>query len=164
LDEDTTFGSATSNFLSAVIKAPVGHFDYVCFCDQDDIWLPQKLIRAVGLIRENNVGGYSSNCISWHHGSCRYDLIKKNYPQTPFDHMFQGPGPGCSMVMRASDALLLVDFLKGMTDLERSRIWWHDWFTYAFFGANKLGWYIDSYASLLYRQHEANVIGANVGL
>ena len=66
--------------------------------------------------------------------------------------------------MRASDALLLVNFLKGMTDLERSRIWWHDWFTYAFFRANELGWYIDSYASLLYRQHEANVIGANVGL
>lgn len=164
LDKDIKFGSAAFNFLSAIIKTPVGEFEYVCFCDQDDIWLPNKLIRAVHLLREHNVGGYSSNCISWNHASGRCDLIKKDYPQTPFDYMFQTPGPGCSMVIRASDALLLANFLEKLTDLDRSRVLWHDWFIYAFFRANNLGWYIDSYTSLLYRQHGANVIGANVGL
>ena len=164
LENDIRFGSAASNFLSAVIKTPVDEFEYVCFCDQDDIWLPHKLIRAVDLIRENNVGGYSSNYISWRYDTGRCDLIKKDYPQTPFDYMFQTPGPGCTMVIRACDASLLVDFLKNMTLIERSCVWYHDWFTYAFFRVNDLGWYIDSYTSLLYRQHEANVIGANVGL
>lgn len=164
LGNDIKFGSAAFNFLSAFIQVPIADYDYVCFCDQDDIWLPDKLSRAVHSIREHNVGGYSSNFISWHHASGRCDLIKKDYPQTSFDYMFQTPGPGCSMVLRSSDALLLGNFLREMTDLERSRVWFHDWFTYAFFRVNELGWYIDSYTSLLYRQHEANVIGANVGL
>ena len=164
LDKETKFGSATSNFLSAIIKSPLQSFDYVCFCDQDDIWLPKKLMRAVALICDNDVAGYSSNYISWHHSSGRCDLIKKDYPQTPFDYMFQTPGPGCSMVIRAREALLLVNFLRNMTDRERSKIWYHDWFTYAFFRSNELGWYIDSYTGLLYRQHDANVIGANVGV
>ena len=39
----------------------------------------------------------------------------------------------------------------------------HDWFTYAFARARGYQWVIDDFASLMYRQHDANQVGVNFG-
>ena len=78
--------------------------------------------------------------------------------------MFQGPGPGCTFVLKINEALNLRDFLKSMPANDRKEIWFHDWFIYAYFRNNNKKWFIDSYIGMLYRQHSFNVIGSNIGI
>ena len=40
LPTDTATGSAKTNFLKLMQASDA---DYVCFCDQDDVWLPEKV-------------------------------------------------------------------------------------------------------------------------
>ena len=44
------------------------------------------------------------------------------------------------------------------------RIKFHDWYIYFFARINGFKWFIDSFSSLKYRQHEANELGGNIGL
>ena len=59
-------------------------------------------------------------------------------------------------------ALSLQEFLKGgqFNQLDN----YHDWLIYAYARSNGFKWYIDSYPGVEYRQHNANVFGANVGI
>ena len=40
----------------------------------------------------------------------------------------------------------------------------HDWLLYAYARTHNYQWYVDSEASMLYRQHENNEFGANSGI
>lgn len=161
---DNKFGSACENFLYLLMEAPIDDYDYISFADQDDVWLPGKLSRAVTVMNSNKAVGYSSDILSWNPCKHKYKRIVKHGNQTKFDYMFQGPGPGCTFVLKAHEALNLRDFLKSMPENNRKKIWFHDWFIYAYFRNNKDKWFIDSYIGMLYRQHSFNVIGSNVGI
>ena len=163
LSKGVKYGSATSNFLSALMKIPVSGFEYICFSDQDDIWLPNKLLVAIAKMKQTSCVGYSSNVIAWHPNSGKTVLVKKDDKQTPYDFMFQGCGPGCTMIMESHSVTKLVSFLHQLSAQEIEKIWFHDWFIYAFFRAQGMPWTIDKYTGLLYRQHASNVIGANSG-
>jgi rhamnosyltransferase len=41
------FGSAAQNFFRLLRDADLSNYDYVSLSDQDDIWLPTKLSRAI---------------------------------------------------------------------------------------------------------------------
>ena len=157
------YGSATSNFLNTFMNVAHDNFDYICFSDQDDVWLPLKLSKAISYMNKHSLVGYSSNVISWYPANGRTNLVKKDDAQTSFDFMFQGCGPGCTMVMKSDVCQKLALFLKNMEAHELESIWFHDWFVYAFFRANNYAWGIDNYSGMLYRQHDNNVIGANDG-
>lgn len=157
------FGSAALNFLEALKKTPVSEFDYVCFSDQDDIWLPNKLSVAISKMKATSSCGYSSNVIAWDYIHGKTSLVRKDGNQTPYDFMFQGCGPGCSMVLDSDSSSKVISFLNQISTDKLNRIWFHDWFIYAFCRANSIPWTIDSYAGMLYRQHDTNVLGANFG-
>jgi len=161
---DNKFGSACENFLNLIINSPIDDFDYISFADQDDIWLPNKLYRAITIMNSNDASGYSSDILSWNPQKHEYKRIIKYGAQTKFDYMFQGPGPGCTFVLKINEALNLRDFLKSMPANDRKEIWFHDWFIYAYFRNNNKKWFIDSYIGMLYRQHSFNVIGSNIGI
>lgn len=164
LSESLRFGSACENFLNLILKAPIKDFDYISLSDQDDIWLPLKLKNAIHQIIQTKSSGYSSDIISWNPDTSELKRIVKHGAQTRFDYMFQGPGPGCTFVMKAASVIDLSKFLSSMTDSNRKKIWFHDWFIYSYFRANNKKWFIDSYSGMLYRQHASNVIGSNIGL
>ena len=88
-------------------------------------------------------------------------IIKKNQPQQKFDHLFESAGPGCTFVLTKELALKLQQFLKNghFNQLDN----YHDWLIYAYTRTHGFKWHIDSYPSVYYRQHSANVFGANVG-
>lgn len=155
------FGSACMNFFRLMRDVEFREFDAVAFADQDDIWFPNKLIRAYKIIETNAVKAVSSDIIAfWKNGKRK--VVKKSYPQRIFDHYFEAAGPGCTYVLERNSAIILQRFLNDNTT-ELKNINHHDWFIYAFFRNAGLKWYIDPSPTMLYRQHDNNQVGANIG-
>lgn len=156
------WGSAAKNFYHLIRTVDFEPYDYIAFSDQDDLWNDEKLSHAINQIETHNVKGYSSNVIAfWPNG--KEKLIKKNYPQTPYDYFFESAGPGCTYVIRKATAQKFQEFLNDHLNLLKT-IDFHDWLIYAFIRSHHLKWLIDSYPSMKYRQHDNNVLGARRGL
>jgi rhamnosyltransferase len=155
------FGGAARNFYRLIRDVDFSRFDYVAFADQDDIWLEEKMIAAHDKITTTNASAYSSNVTAfWPDG--RKALINKAQKQRKYDFLFEAAGPGCSYVLKASDALELKKFaIKNWTQVNEVSL--HDWLIYAWFRANNLKWIIDPASHMLYRQHSSNQFGANSG-
>ncbi len=154
-------GSASRNFLRLIRDTDLGDADYFALSDQDDIWLPNKLLRGIECLRSLDAHGYSSNVTAlWPNGFCKN--IEKAQPQQPLDHLFGSPGPGCTFVIPRSVFSELQAFVIGSFEQLQS-IWVHDWLIYAFVRVRGGRWHIDSETNMLYRQHSSNEIGANIG-
>ena len=152
---------AAGNFLRLLSEAPLAGIDFVALSDQDDIWLPGRLVRAIDQLAGNAAQGYSSDAIAfWSDGRRR--PLGKAHPQRAFDHLFEPAGPGCTYVLAAPLALALQEELR--KDPTRfNGIGYHDWLVYAFARTHAYRWCIDAAPSVLYRQHDHNELGANIG-
>ncbi|WP_313740198.1 glycosyltransferase [Pseudomonas sp.] len=155
------FGGAARNFFRLVRDVDVSAYDYVAFCDQDDLWYPNKLERAVAALQGGQAHGYSSNVVAfWQDG--RRALVQKAQPQVEWDHLFEAAGPGCTYVLRNDLATtfksLIVNRWDGVQHIDL-----HDWFCYAFARSRGYVWFIDPLPGLDYRQHERNQVGVNSG-
>ena len=160
LNLNKRFGSAAANFINLIINVDLTDIDYIALADQDDIWKEDKLEKAIQKL-EQGFDGYSSNVKAfWEDG--RKKTITKNQAQQKFDHLFESAGPGCTFVLTKELALKLQQFLKNgrFNQLDN----YHDWLIYAYARSNSFKWYVDSYSGVEYRQHTANVFGANVGI
>lgn len=156
-------GSAAQNFIRLVKEAPWDDFDYVALSDQDDIWLPDKLSRAIALIRERDLAAYSSDVTAfWPDGRRRY--IRKSQPLRRWDHFFESAGPGNTFVFTNREAVFLRKELDEADPAKLQAIERHDWLFYAYFREASKHWLIDNVSGLEYRQHEANVVGAAKGI
>lgn len=155
------FGGAARNFFRIIQDSDFSAFDYISFADQDDIWLPDKLQRAHELLSKTGADAYSSNVTAfWPDG--RKTLIEKSQVQVRWDFLFEAAGPGCTYVMRKELACAIQALLKSRW-ADARQVGLHDWFVYAFARAHGCQWVIDSYAGMLYRQHEKNQVGVNMG-
>ena len=160
LNSNKRFGSAAANFIYLLLNADLSSIDYLALSDQDDVWKEDKLEKAIHKL-EQGYDGYSSNVEAFW-GNGRKKILVKNQPQRKFDHLFESAGPGCTFVLTKRLALSLQEFLKGgqFDQLDN----YHDWLIYAYARSNGFKWYVDSYPGVEYRQHNANVFGANVGI
>jgi rhamnosyltransferase len=155
------FGGAACNFFRLLRDVEFSGFDYVCFADQDDIWLPNKLLRAHEILSSTGADAYSSNVTAfWPDG--RKALIEKSQPQVQWDFLFEAAGPGCTYVLRRELACAVQEVVRNRWD-EVQEVGLHDWFAYAFARANGYRWIIDDVPGMLYRQHENNQVGVNAG-
>lgn len=155
------FGGAGPNFYRLLREVDLSGFDYLSFSDQDDIWHPEKLLRAHRLMTEQGAHGYSSNVTAfWPSGKTQ--LVNKAQPQRSLDFMFEAAGPGCTYVLKSSLALSLQAMVRA-ADVSLLRVGYHDWLIYAFARANNYAWAIDEWSSMQYRQHANNQIGVNAG-
>lgn len=155
------FGGAARNFFRLLREVDFSGFDKVCFADQDDIWQPDKLVRACRKLTEEQANAYSGNVLAfWPDG--RRSLIDKAQPQRKWDFLFEAAGPGCTYVLNVPLAQAIQNALRANAEIEK-RVALHDWFMYAFARARGLRWVIDSYPGVLYRQHGGNQVGANSG-
>ena len=154
------FGGAAKNFYRLIKEVDICKYDYISLADQDDIWLPDKISRAIKIINVRGLDGYSSNVIAfWEDG--RKQLIRKSYPQNKFDYYFESAGPGCTFLLKQQSLKKFKDFLiKNWTLVNEVSL--HDVMIYAFFRELSMVWYIDDIPKLYYRQHTNNQIGANV--
>lgn len=156
------FGGAARNFFRLIRDVDFSSFDYISFADQDDIWLPDKLSTAHKKISRADASAYSCNVTAFWPGG-RQLLLNKAQDQRKYDYLFEAAGPGCGYVIRTSEALKFKDFLVENW-IKVNEVSLHDWLVYAWFRSVKLSWFIDQESKILYRQHEANQVGANKGL
>ncbi|MBL8429919.1 MAG: glycosyltransferase [Dechloromonas sp.] len=155
-------GSANRNFLQLIMEVDIGESEYVALADQDDIWYPDKLARAIDQLSSSNASAYSSNVEAfWPNGYSR--IIKKSQPQRSLDYLFSSPGPGCTFVFQRELFLAIQNWSREHFEV-LSGLWVHDWLLYAYVRGTGYVWKIDDQVTMRYRQHESNEIGANHGL
>lgn len=133
--------------------------DLFAFCDQDDVWLPEKLERAVAVLRsaplrDGQAALYGSRTKLVDH---RLQPIgTSRLPARPLgfgNALLQNVASGNTMVFNAA-------MLGLLRRINPTHAVLHDWTAYqAVTGCG--GWmHFDPEPSLLYRQHEHNLIGS----
>jgi len=165
----------TKNFYSIMRDIDLTGIDYISYCDQDDIWLDNKLEAAVNEINKNGVNCYASNLLMGDKDGniianksiasklMSYLTNHKSNKQTQFDFYFEAASAGCTLVLNKAAAVYFQAAITRLFDRIPADAS-HDWSTYAITRANGFDWYIDKNAYIIYRQHTENAYGANTGL
>jgi len=156
------FGNANRNFLRLIREAPLDDAQYVALADQDDVWLPRKLARAVETLQATGAVAYSADVTAfWPDG--REVTLRKAGAQRRYDYLFESAGPGCTFVIRRDTFLALRAWVDAEFDrLQHVKV--HDWLIYARARTQGWPWIIDTQPTMRYRQHGRNEVGANAGL
>ena len=152
------FGSAARNFYRLIKDINFSKYEFAAFADQDDIWLPMKIIHSIRSLKKTNSMAFSSDVIAfWSNGKRK--IIKKSYSQKLYDYIFESAGPGCTYVFSIDPFLKFQNFITNnwyyVLKIE------HDWLAYAYIRNNNYKWHISNKPMMLYRQHNHNSFGAN---
>lgn len=135
-----------------------GDYDYYAFSDQDDVWLPNKLIEGI-----NKLITYDNNIPLLYHSNADVVNPELNYicklrNKNPFNaiekrFLFNGFVLGCTSIFNQNTKKLV---MKGDMNLKVA----HDfWIPILCVLVGKVIYDPNSY--ILYRQHEDNVFGYN---
>lgn len=135
----------------------IGSYDYYAFCDQDDVWLEDKLLSAVTVLEHYE----GIACPKLYMGA--YQMVDKslNLINTPIrtpKHTLPAAfasncATGCTMVFNA-------ELLAAVAREYNARdVLMHDYWTYLVCLVRGGYVYYDSSPYILYRQHGDNVIG-----
>ncbi|CAN5519027.1 glycosyltransferase family 2 protein [soil metagenome] len=154
-------GSAAANFYRLVHSAKTADGELISFADQDDLWMPDKLSRHAELLAAGGHDGVSSNVTSFTAAGHR-SLVRKAFPQRDYDYLLESPGPGSTFLVTRR----LIDLTREVLDTipAATEVEYHDSLIYAIARGHGWSWHIDDYSSVDYRQHDANVMGSNVGV
>ncbi len=149
------------NFLSLACD-PVLAFDYYAYCDQDDVWQPDKLERAVerlSNVRPDVPAMYCSRTMLIDEQG-RTLGYSRAYRRKPGFHnaLVQSLASGNTIVLNEAARRLL------MVCGSDAKIPSHDWWTYLLVSSAGGEVYYDQAPQVQYRMHGQNVIGTNTGL
>lgn len=156
---------AATNFLSLLSLVPADQ-PYTCFSDQDDVWLPHKLSRAIAQIETaatNVPVCYFSRTLI-----CREDLSNprpsrsQSRPLGFRNALVQNVAAGNTIMVNAAALAVLQTAYAELNGGETVLL--HDWWAYQILSGVGATFISDDMPSLLYRQHGGNQIGANDGL
>jgi glycosyltransferase involved in cell wall biosynthesis len=153
---------STSNFISLINKANSStSTDLYAFCDQDDVWLSDKLDRAVNWHKK-----YLSNDVRLY---CSRTIIvnEKLKPITLSTDLHIIPNFGNALLQNIASGNTMVfthSVLSTLVKFTTTQNIWHDWSAYIVTTAMNGIVFFDNEPSLLYRQHSNNVIGFNEGV
>jgi len=132
---------------------------YVAFCDQDDVWQPGKLSRAIDVLRthpEQNPTLYCSRLTVVDERLSRLGSSRIPRRGLSFQNALVENGiAGCTMLMNRSARGIL---LRAMPDTLVA----HDWWVYLIVSAFGTVCF-DPEPRILYRQHGSNVFGLRLG-
>lgn len=152
-------GAAANNFLKMISELDFTEkFEYIALSDQDDVWLPQKLLVATNILKNEKCDLYCSNLTKWDMKRDKYSLLKKDYPQKRFDYLFEGGSAGCTYVLTRHFAEKLKDFISQI-DFKEWGVFSHDWLIYFFARSSDYKVFIDKNSYIHYRIHNNNVHG-----
>jgi glycosyltransferase involved in cell wall biosynthesis len=148
-----------ANFRSMIVDPRIDA-DYYAFCDQDDIWEPDRLESAIGWMQGHDAGTPLLFC-------SRTATMSETGAAQGYSPLFLKPpsfrnalvqsiaGGNTMMINRAARKLLA-------TASARTEFVSHDWWTYLIVTAAGGIVRYDPRPLVRYRQHEANLVGANV--
>jgi len=132
--------------------------DYYAFCDQDDIWLPHKLKRAIGHLEQSEKPALY--CSRQKYINEKSQVIGESFipqkPISPENAWFENLAVGCTIVINRD--LLDLSKIDKFED-----IFMHDWWIYQV--AHCCGdVFFDKEPTIQYRQHQNNQVGGNLNL
>lgn len=131
---------------------------YYCFCDQDDVWMNDKVERAVQSLHLCDTAGmyFSSTMLT----DQSLNPIKV-WPASPqkaphfYNALVQNIAVGATMVINKAARDLIVSRSLNMKNIQM-----HDWWIYLCVSAfGKV--YYDERPTIYYRQHNNNVVGGH---
>jgi glycosyltransferase involved in cell wall biosynthesis len=151
-------GSVANFFKLIQHAAESSSAEYYAFCDQDDVWLPEKIERAISMLR---VRATAKELPQLYCG--RTQLVDSNLnpiglsqrPNRPLafrNALLQNIAGGNTMVFNRS-------LLKILSQVPAANSVQHDWTAYQVAAACGGLLLYDPDPVLLYRQHSANVVG-----
>lgn len=143
------------SFLSALKAARPS--DLYMFCDQDDVWLPEKIARAIAAVRCANDAAPALY-------ATRLEVVDANLnrlatSKCPSALSFASAAcesvlTGCTMAFNAPFRELLTSALPRYCVM-------HDWWCYLVAtGSSGTELHFDAVPTMLYRQHNQNALGA----
>lgn len=128
-------------------------FDYIAFCDQDDIWMPDKLIRAILMIQSSGKSHYASKRLKFSLDIERSTVYPKVEVKATFPNsIFENIAPGCTMVIRRKHFNNLLR--EGCAEITGR----YDHILYLMSSALKENCF-DQQARINYRIHSSNAVG-----
>ena len=142
------------SFLDLIWKADI-NYDYYALCDQDDVWKEEKIISAVKCIENIDKPALYSSAVEVVDKDLTF--IRKSFTDNTFknplyDILTYGT-PGCTFVFNKA-------LMKKLKQYKPSVISMHDsWISFVCLAVNGF-FYSDQNAYIMYRQHDANVLGA----
>ena len=149
-----------ANFLSLTCNADI-QADFYAYSDQDDIWEPDKLQRAMDWMRTVSDGAPVLYC-------SRTRLVDKNNSDIGFSPLFRRP-PGFANALIQSlaggNTMVFNDLTRRLLCVagDQVDVVSHDWWVYMAVTGCGGKIYYDTRPSVRYRQHGSNVIGINSG-
>jgi len=146
------------NFFSLINNRNIRE-DYYAYSDHDDVWMEDKLARAIEWLKtipEDTPALYCSRtCVVDHH--LKKIGFSPLFRRTPSfgNAIVQNIGGGNTMVLNQTARSLLqkLDISDGIVS--------HDWLTYQVVTACGGKVFYDSKPTLYYRQHKRNLVGEN---
>ena len=131
--------------------------DMVAFADQDDVWLPEKLARGVAALRPlaNEIPAlYCARQMLVDEALNPLGLSRRiNRPPGFPAALIQNVTTGCTLVLNRRAVAMVATSSPPAASL-------HDWWCYLVVAAGGGRVISDDAATVLYRQHPANMIGA----
>ena len=152
---------ATANFLA--LLAGTGPQDgCLAFCDQDDIWLSEKLERAVAaLAKETGPTIYACAVVITDAAARGAQVSARPKRAFGFQHaLAENMLTGNSMVLNPQAADLVRKALAGCRDLAALEAGFHDWLCLQLVTAAAGRVIFDPVPGLRYRQHLGNLVGS----
>lgn len=149
---------AAQNFMSLLEIAPDD--SALAFCDQDDVWKPEKLSRAVAALASHaGPAHYAARTIICN--DRLQDLTESRQFNRPFgfrNALVQACMAGNTSVFNRSAARILK---AGVSPARRAGIEAHDWWAYQLTAGAGATLIHDAHPTLLYRQHGRSEMGRN---
>ena len=149
---------ATQNFL-AMMALPEAD-EYLSLADQDDVWRPAKLSRAIAALQAASGAGLYSACTTICDAQLK-PLAGSRRFSGPFDFrnaLVQAVTAGNTCVL-TPEAIRLVR--QAVPAAMAQRLESHDWWLYQIVSGMGMGIIRDDAEVLLYRQHDDNLKGRN---
>ena len=135
--------------------------DLYFFCDQDDIWLPNKISKAVNIYQNNENDQpflyYSALAMCNKNGEFLKKINVYNHPENLLSTLNENLATGSTIMFNNKLAQL---YRSQLVKLDKNFLVMHDNYFYILgmlFGVV----YFDNSITILYRQHEKNVVGAS---
>lgn len=153
---------AAANFLTLLANPDLPDGP-IAFCDQDDVWMPDKLQRALSAVKD--IAGpavYSCTDIPINHRSDKIAPSKQRKFASFRNALVQNITRGNSIVLNAQGARLIRSTI--IAALTGRGVPFHDWWVYLVITGAGGQVILDPKSGLYYRQHGRNVLGANVGI
>lgn len=153
-------GSA-HNFLFMILESEehIRNGCWIAFSDQDDFWLPEKLTLAINRLKKINAKRPAIYSSRQYICDKNLEVIgeSRNYRKLPSfsNALVQNILTGHTIVMNSSGAMAALKAAKTTKNLVE-----HDWWLYLFFSGTGAEIVFDETATVLYRQHAGNKIGA----